>query len=233
MDFQVEIDASLPVTPGSETFVLERSGTRRTLRIHDYDVVYAVPGLYEHVVQDRLGCTSPATLAGSLAARVTACGRQLSDVRCLDVGAGNGVSGAALRDAGPTPVVGLDISPVARQATERDRPGLYARYVVGALGDVEVPELVSRHGLTALVSAGALTGGHIEPHVLAETWAAFAPGDWLAFTCAEQHADGARSLFEDSTAFELDEQFLHRRLTNGDPVWYRVLVGRRVVGAPA
>jgi predicted TPR repeat methyltransferase len=232
MDFHVEIDASAPATPGTETFVLERHGTRRTLRIHDYDDVYAVAGLYEHVVQDRLGCTSPATLAGSLAARVTTAGQRLPGVRCLDVGAGNGVSGAALRDAGLTPVVGLDLSPVARQATERDRPGLYAEYVVGALDEVAVPDLVSRHGLTALVSAGALTGGHIEPQVLAETWAAFAPGDWLAFTCAEQHADGARSLFEDDTAFELDERFLHRRLTDGDPVHYRVLVGRRVVGAP-
>ena len=233
MDFQVEIDAYAPATPGSETFVLEREGTRRTLRIHDYDDVYAVPGLYEHVVQDRLGCTSPATLAGSLAARVTAAGQQPADVRCLDVGAGNGVSGEALRDAGLTPVIGLDLSPVARQAAERDRPGLYTEYVVGALGEVAIPELVSRHGLNALVSAGALTGGHIEPEVLAATWAAFAPGDWLAFTCAEQHADGARSLFEDATDIELDERFLHRRLTTGDPVWYRVLVGRRVVGAPA
>jgi predicted TPR repeat methyltransferase len=227
VDFRVEIDQAAPVTQHSETFVLERAGTRRTLRIHDYDDVYAVPGLYEHVVQDRLGCTSPQTLATSLAARVAASGRDLARVRCVDVGAGNGVSGEALRAAGLTPVVGLDISAAARDAAERDRPGLYAEFVLGALGDVALPSLVARHGLTALVSAGALTGGHIEPRVLADTWAAFAPGDWLAFTCAEQHADAARAGFDEHTAFELDARFRHRRLTNGDEVWYRVLVGRR------
>lgn len=227
MDFRVEIDASLPVTQGDETFVLERAGTRRTLRIHDYDDVYAVPGLYEHVVQERLGCTSPQMLASSLAARVVASGLRPASLRCLDVGAGNGVSGDALHAAQLTPVVGLDISPVAQQAAQRDRPGRYDTYVVGALGEIAVPELVSRHGLNALVSAGALTGGHIEPQVLAATWSAFAPGDWLAFTCAEQHADDARAGFEEHTAFELDERFLHRRLTTGAPVFYRVLVGRR------
>jgi hypothetical protein len=63
MDFRVDIDPSLPVTLNGETFVLERNGLRRTLRIQDYDDVYAVPNLYEHVVQERLGCTSPQTLA--------------------------------------------------------------------------------------------------------------------------------------------------------------------------
>ena len=227
MDFRVEIDSSLPVTHGGETFVLERDGARRTLRIHDYDDVFAVPGLYEHVVHDLLGCTSPRTLATSLARRVAAAGRAPSQVRCLDVGAGNGMSGAALRSVGLAPVVGLDVSPVAARAAARDRPGLYTDYVVAALGHVDVAALVTRFGLTALVSAGALTGGHIEPRVLAETWAAFAPGAWLAFTCAEQHADDARAGFDDGTAFELDGRFLHRRLTSGAPVWYRVLVGRR------
>ncbi|WP_375498434.1 hypothetical protein [uncultured Jatrophihabitans sp.] len=227
MDFRVDIDPSAPATPGSETFGLERGGSRRTMRIHDYDEVYAVPGLYEHVVQDLLGCTSPQTLAAALAVRVVAAGAAPSSVRCLDVGAGNGVSGEALTAAGLSPVAALDISAAAKDAAARDRPGLYVEYVVGALGDVELPALVRRLGLNALVSAGALTGRHIEPPVLAETWATFATGDWLAFTCAEQHADGARSDFEAHTTFELDERFLHRRLTNGDPVWYRVLVGRR------
>ncbi|GAB2479668.1 class I SAM-dependent methyltransferase [Jatrophihabitans fulvus] len=228
MDFTVEIDPSAPATQGDETFVLVRGDDRRTLRIHDYDDVYAVPGLYEHVVHERLGCTSPQTLAAALAARVLAAGATPADVRCLDVGAGNGVSGAALRAAGMTAVVGLDISPVARDAVERDRPGTYEQFVVGGLDTVDPSALVAGHRLTALTSAGALTGGHIEPATLAATWDAFAPGDWLAFTCAEQHADGARDGFGDTVAFETDERFLHRQLTDGNPVWYRVLVGRRV-----
>lgn len=228
MDFEVEIDPTVPAAQGDETFVLVRDGERRTMRIHDYDDVYAVPGLYEHVVQERLRCTSPQTLATSLASRARAAGADgagLAGIRCLDVGAGNGVSGAALRAAGITPAVGLDISPAAREAVERDRPGTYERFVVGGLADVDPAALVAEHDLTALVGAGALTGGHIEPATLAATWAAFAPGAWLAFTCPEQHADAARAGFADAS-FELDERFEHRRLTDGSPVWYRVLVGR-------
>jgi predicted TPR repeat methyltransferase len=227
VDFRVEIDSSLPITLNNETFTLEQGGACRTLRLHDYDDVYAVPGLYEHVIQQRLGCTSPQTLATALAARVVADGQLRPTVRCLDVGAGNGVSGEALQAAELTPVVALDISEAARKAAERDRPGLYAEYAVGALGDVAASTFISRHRLNALVSAGALTGGHIEPRILVDTWTEFAPGDWLAFTCAEQHADGARRGFDDYTAFELDERFMHRRLTTGATVWYRVLVGRR------
>lgn len=225
IDFDVEIDSSVSAAQGDETFVLVRGGERRTLRIHDYDEVYAVPGLYEHVVQDRLGCTSPQTLAASLVGRAEAAGVPPAGVRCLDVGAGNGVSGEALRAAGLTPVVGLDVSTVAGGAAERDRPGLYDEFVVGGLADVDPAELVARHRLTALVGAGALTGGHIEPSTLAAVWAAYAPGDWLAVTCPEQHAAAARDGFEQAS-FELDERFLHRRLTDGEPVWYRVLVGR-------
>ena len=125
-------------------------------------------------------------------------------------------------------MLGLDISPVAREAAERDRPGLYTEFVVGGLADLVPASAVTRHGLTALVGAGALTGGHIAPQTLADTWAAFAPGSWLAFTCPEQHADEARATVGERTSFELDVRFQHRRLTDGTPVWYRVLVGRRV-----
>ena len=50
------------------------------------------------------------------------------DVRCLDVGAGNGVSGDALRAAHLTPVVAVDVSPVAKAAAER-AASLHARTV--------------------------------------------------------------------------------------------------------
>lgn len=226
MDYTVEIDHDASVPQGDETFVLVRGGERTTMRIHDYDDVYAVPGLYEHVVQERLECLSPQMLGGTLAEQVAAAGEDAGAVRALDVGAGNGVSGEALRHSGLTPVVGLDISPVSREATERDRPGLYEEFIVGGLEDVDPAGLVERHRLTALVGAGALTGGHIEPSTLAETWEAFPSGAWLAFTCPEAHADGARDVFE-GTSWERDEPFRHRILTDRTPLTYRVIVGRR------
>ena len=35
-------------------------GRVEELRLHDYDRLYALPGVYEQIVQERLGCRSPA-----------------------------------------------------------------------------------------------------------------------------------------------------------------------------
>lgn len=49
-----------------------------TVHLHEYTRIYAVPGLYEHVVQERLQCTSPQVAAAGLlreATRVVGQGR--------------------------------------------------------------------------------------------------------------------------------------------------------------
>jgi predicted TPR repeat methyltransferase len=226
-NFRVEIDSSVPAVQGDEFFVVHLDGERRTVNIHDYAGIYAVPGLYEHVLQLRLQSKSPQMMAASLGARVALSKDAATPVRCLDVGAGVGLSGAALSVEGLAPTVGMDIIPAAAEAAQRDRPGLYERYVVGDLGKVDLAPLIKTYRLNALVSSAALTGGHIEPQVLAKTWAAFSPGDWLAFTCLDSRADTARAGFDNWTDFEFDEPFLHRRLTTGEPVHFRSLVGRR------
>ncbi len=42
-------------------------GRTEELRLHDYERLYALPGVYEQIVQERLGCRSPVELAGMLA----------------------------------------------------------------------------------------------------------------------------------------------------------------------
>ncbi|MGH2876076.1 MAG: hypothetical protein ACRDNJ_10455 [Solirubrobacteraceae bacterium] len=129
-------------------------GRREELRLHDYERVYALPGLYEQIVQDRLGCRSPAVLAGMLGAAVDGCGWERSAVRVLDIAAGNGVSGEALAAAGLGIAgrYGTDIVPVARAAALRDRPRVYDDYLT--LDLLALPaaerELVAGFGCRAL-----------------------------------------------------------------------------------
>jgi hypothetical protein len=104
-------------------------GRVEELRLHDYDRLYALPGVYEQIVQDRLGCRSPADLAGMLAHAADVLGWQRELTRVLDIAAGNGVSGEALAAAGLAPVLGTDIVASARDAALRDRPGLYGQYL--------------------------------------------------------------------------------------------------------
>ena len=53
----------------------------------------------------------------------------------LDLGAGNGMVGEALREHGFEEITGVDITPEAGEAAERDRPGVYADYHVCDLLD--------------------------------------------------------------------------------------------------
>ena len=79
-------------------------GRVEELRLHDYERLYALPGVYEQIVQDRLGCRSPTELAGMLAQAVDAvglgarsCARARHRRRQRDLGRGAGGGGPASR----------------------------------------------------------------------------------------------------------------------------------------
>ncbi len=50
-------------------FYLWDGDAKEKIRLHDYDRIYKVPGLYEQVVYERLKCQSPATVSDVLATR--------------------------------------------------------------------------------------------------------------------------------------------------------------------
>jgi hypothetical protein len=146
---------------GSEVIrVRHDDGRVEELRLHDYERLYALPGVYEQIVHDRLGCRSPAELAGMLVHAADALGWEPGDLRVLDIAAGNGVSGEALAAAGLHPVLGTDIVPSARAAALRDRPGLYDQYLtldLLALTDGERAAVAALHAnaLSCVAPVGA------------------------------------------------------------------------------
>ncbi|MHC1558498.1 class I SAM-dependent methyltransferase [Actinomycetospora sp. C-140] len=230
----VELDTTPGRRQAQEEFLLRHpDGETERITLHDYARVYSVPGLYEDVVQRRLECASPATVAEAL---VEAAGeRGVEGMRAFDLGAGNGVVGEELRDRGVTVVAGADGVPEAREAAHRDRPGLYAHYLVGERLDVEeVTRLVRDEGLTALVAAGAVGQGHVPVDALAQLWEAFPPGSYLALTLAagdEDHdvtdveamlAATAGSAHPSRTVVR--RRFRHRVSMAGTELFYLVLV---------
>jgi hypothetical protein len=155
---------------GQEILEVELADGRvERMRIHEYARVYAVPGLYEEVVQRRLQCLAPATVAGLLASGADALGWSRGDVRVLDLGAGNGVSGEALRACGLSPVAAVDILPEARDAALRDRPGLYAAYLAADLLALSEDEARALRELrpNAISVVGAVGVGHLPAAALA------------------------------------------------------------------
>jgi len=47
------------LSQAEEYLLLEENGAARKIRFHDYDQIFAVPGLYELVFSEMLRCASP------------------------------------------------------------------------------------------------------------------------------------------------------------------------------
>ena len=237
LPFTVELDPTPGRRQSQEEFLLHEDGGTRRIALHDYAAVYAVPGLYEEVVQRRLECASPATVADALVGAAAARGVPVADLRVFDLGAGNGVVGGELAARGVTVVVGADGVVEARDAAHRDRPGLYAHYLVGErLDGDEVADLVASERLTALVAAGAVGEGHVPPDALATLWASFPAGSFLALTLkdgaagtgdhdvADVDAMLARPTGGHATTTLVRRRFRHRVSMAGAELTYLVLV---------
>jgi hypothetical protein len=145
-------------------------GRVEELRLHDYDRLYALPGVYEQIVHERLGCRSPAQLAAMLGDAVDRLGWARGAMRVLDIAAGNGMSGEALAAAGLHPVIGTDIVDAAREAVRRDRPDVYDQYLtldLLALSDAERAQLtaVGANALSCVAPVGE-HGSELAPDAL-------------------------------------------------------------------
>ena len=237
MDYEVELKPGRDQTEES-LVVRHADGTTDRFRLHEYDRVYAVPGLYEEVVQRRLQSASATVLAQLLTACAADAGTPAADLAVFDLGAGNGVSGEELRAHGVGTIVASDGIEEARDAARRDRPGLYAEYLVGDTDDLpEVPDLIREHALNALVCAGALGLGHITADSFHRLWCVFAPGAWFSVSLHEDLAEPGGSDFGDYLAgFEaredggeilLREPFRHRLTMAGEPITYVAIVARK------
>jgi hypothetical protein len=86
-------------------FHLLDGSDRRQIRLHDYSEIYKFPGLYEQLFYDRLKCQSPAKVAQILGSAVAESHENLSELRVLDLGAGNGMMGEVLKKSGVSRLV--------------------------------------------------------------------------------------------------------------------------------
>ncbi len=159
--------------------VRHADGRVQELRLHDYERLYSLPGLYEQVVQERLGCRSPDEIASMLAEAADGIGWERRAMRVIDLAAGNGVSGEALAARGLAPVLGTDIVAAARSAALRDRPGLYDDYLTLDLlaltaGEERAIRELGANALSCVVPVGEHPQ-QLPPEALAVATALLAP----------------------------------------------------------
>lgn len=208
-------------------------GTRREFRLHDYEQLYALPGVYEQIVQERLACRSPAAVARLLADWLDRLGWERAAARVIDVAAGNGVSGEELAAAGLRPVLGTDIVEAARTATLRDRPGLYDEYRTLDLVALSDEQRAAIAGLRAnVLCCVAPVGEHAIPVAALTAVAALLAPDALVAYLHEvprgrPDAVTATSFGPGAVATELERRrYVHRLTLTGRPFEMDAVVWR-------
>lgn len=233
----------LVFSPGGEEWIeFGAAGARRRVAFHDYAKIYAVPGLYEAIFQGALSMRSHIEVVRMFGEAAAQLGREPAAERVFDLGAGSGAGGEELRALGVGTVVGLDLEPMAREAADRDREGVYDDYVVGDLGAFSDPEFTQLRGrgFTAVLALAAIGVGHIPPPVLDRALGLLDPGGLFGFAVTSallpesEDPAGAETGFPayftelfSSRADELARHgYVHRRQTDGTPHHAVALVGQ-------
>jgi predicted TPR repeat methyltransferase len=225
-------------------FYVVEEGDRIRLRFHDYARIYERPGLYEQLFYDRLKCTSPTKVADILRMTVEANGQDATALRVLDLGAGNGMMGEALKRHGVSRLVGVDIIPEAREACLRDRPGMYDEYYVADFTDIdaELREDICEWQVDCLTSVAALGFGDIPQRAFVQALQFVLPGGWAAFNIKHTFLDPSETtgfstlvrelLLSESIEVHHIERYWHRLSMEGSPLAYFALVLRKKADLP-
>jgi len=225
-------------------YLTEPSGEQVKIRFHDYDDIYRRPGLYEQLFYDRLKCCSPEKVVRILHHAVGMAGTPFSELRVLDFGAGNGMVGEELQKHGVARIVGLDISQVAGEAAQRDRPGVYDEYHALDITRLarEQREELADWRFNCLVTVAALGFGDIPVAAFREAFNLIEDGGWVAFNIKETFLDNKDtsgfSLFIKSLILteHLDihhmERYRHRLSIDGRALYYFGLAGVKISAIP-
>ena len=226
-------------------YVIDPEGNKKKLRFHDYSEIYKIPGLYEQVFYERLKCSSPGKVTEILKAAINQSNENFTELRVLDLGAGNGLMGEALKKYGVSRMVGADIIPEAEMALERDRPSLYDAYYVAdfcELKDDEREELNS-WSMNCLTTVAALGFGDIPPKAFMEAFNIISSEGWVGFNIKETFLNESddsgfsRMIRELIFSNYIDiyhlERYRHRLSMEGEPLYYFAIAARKNADIPA
>lgn len=219
-------------------------GDRRRFRFHDYHELYAVPGLYEQLFYGELKCDSPRMICSLFQEQLDEGGFDAQDLRVLDVGAGNGMVGEELAELGAGTIVGVDIIEEAKEAAERDRPGVYDDYLVLDLTAISRSRQrdLQDFGFNCLTTVAALGFGDIPPQAFAAAFNFVSDDGWIAFNIKDEFLRGSddtgfsrlirRMLDEGTITMLTQRRYTHRLSAAGEPLHYVAVIASKHADVP-
>lgn len=240
--YDIKLDAvGKQVNQSQERFLATVEGARQSFNMHDYPAMYGIPMLYDAMMFGILQCRTPMGMAATVAAFLERHSVDAGELRVLEIGAGSGAFGEALRNAIPglRELIGLDIIPEARDAAFRDRPSIYDEYLVADLCRLDSG---SRKHLTAhppscvAVASATGWGNHIPKKGFEEAFGLLQDGGWFVFHVKPDDPDPEcielcgwiDQLIADDHIVDVERQSLfHRMSTSGAKIFYDIVIGRK------
>ncbi len=225
-------------------FILDNGSGEQAIRFHDYAAQYRHKGLYEQLFYDRLKCASPSKVCDLLRKVLQQNLVEMSEMRVLDVGAGNGMVGERLFELGVARIIGVDIVAEARDACERDRPGIYDAYYVADLCNLDAgtAEDLAAWRVDAMTTVAALGFGDIPPAAFAGAFNFIQADGWVAFNIKDTFLEGEdRSgfsrlvkdmLMSDTIRVHHLERYRHRLSIDGKALHYYAVVAKKEADIP-
>ena len=213
-------------------FYLLTEENKEKILFHDYDKIYNYPGLYEQLFYDRLKCNSPKKVTESLKQTIDVNKEHFSEMKVLDFGAGNGMMGEELKKTGVARLVGVDILNEAKNATTRDRPGIYDEYYVMDFTNLtnEDKDEIKSWNLNTLTTIAALGFGDIPPLAFVEALNLIEKEGLVAFNIKETFLYNADAtgfsklirelIFSEYLNINHLERYRHRLSIEGSPLYY-------------
>ncbi|MCB0523304.1 MAG: class I SAM-dependent methyltransferase [Saprospiraceae bacterium] len=225
-------------------FHLIENNQKQKLRFHDYSQIYLRPGLYEQLFYDRLKCSSPKKVGEILNKILTSNNKNFSELRVLDLGAGNGIMGQVMKDYGVARMIGADIIPEAKKACIRDSPGVYDEYYVADFTNLkpELIEEISEWSVDCLTTVAALGFGDIPTKAFLQALKFVQTGGWVAFNIKETFLNNSDTsgfsrlirelIFSEYLDLYHLERYRHRLSMEGIPLYYYAIVAEKKSDIP-
>ena len=225
-------------------FYLIENQEKKELRFHDYQRIYDRPGLYEQLFYDRLKCTSPQKVGQILKQTLEASEKNFSELRVLDLGAGNGMMGQVMKEYGVSRMIGVDIISEAKTACFRDRPDVYDEYYIADFRNLnpELAEELKGWSIDCLTTVAALGFGDIPPKAFIQALKIIQQGGWVAFNIKETFLDNSdisgfsrlirELIFSEYLDLHHLERYRHRLSMEGVPLYYFAVIAEKIAEIP-
>jgi SAM-dependent methyltransferase len=215
------------------------NGEREKVAFHDYGRIYDSPGLYEQIFYDRLRCKSPTVVTDLLYKAHQSIEQNFTELRVLDLGAGNGLMGEALKKYTVSRIVGVDIERKAKEAVYRDRPGVYDDYYIEDFTklDNEKVEEFKDWSFDCLTTVAALGFGDIPVKAFHQAMNLIDENGWVAFNIKETFLHPSdqsgfsqyirKLILSEYWQVYFIERYRHRLSMEGVPLFYYSIVARK------